>query len=160
LVPAYIGPPPVQLLAAGEMPERLPSSTLVIMAFDPTVSDELLTEHFLTLLRQQRVALNLLSPTRVRGRKPAGMPNDAVGEAQFNAWIANRIVELADIYVWAEFRRRRITKAAIASWLFTADLARTSKRVTEAEEVLRNALSLPIERQLWAQSLPTPKKGP
>jgi hypothetical protein len=158
LVPAYIGPPPVWVLAPGEKPEGLRSSRLISLAVDLTVSDELLAKHFRDVVRQQRVALGVPSPTRVRGRTPAGMPNDAVGPAQFKVWIANRIVELADIYFWADFRRIPIKKTAIARWLFAADLARPPKRVTEAEEVLRNALAL--ARQLWAQSLSTPKKGP
>ena len=158
LVPAYIGPPPVWVLAPGEKPEGLRSSRLISVAIDLTVSDELLGKHFFRVVRQQRAELSVPSPTRGRGRKPKGMPNDAVGEVQFKVWIANRIVELADIYFWAEFRRIAIKKAAIASWLFTADLARPSKRVTEATKVLRGALAL--APQLWAQSLPTPKKGP
>jgi len=151
LVPAYDGPPPVQLRAPGEMPERLRSSKLVCLAADVTVSDEVLGKHFFRVVRQQRSASGVPSPTRVRGRRPARMPNDAVGQVQFKVWIANRIVELADIHFWAEFRRTQITEVAIASWLF-ADLARPSKRVTEATEVLHDALAL--ARQLWAQSLP------
>jgi hypothetical protein len=158
LVPAYDGTPPVWVLALGEKPEGLRSSRLISLAVDLTVSDQLLVKHFRDVVRQQRVALGVPSPTRVRGRRPAGMPNDAVGPVQFKVWIANRIVELADIYFWAEFRRIPIKKAAIASWLFAADLARPPKRVTEAMEVLLDALAL--ARQLWAQSLLTPKKGP
>jgi Family of unknown function (DUF6387) len=148
-VPAYIGPPPVQMLAPGEEPEGLPSSRLACMAADLTASDAVLCEDFKAIVRQEREAQGVPSPIAQRGRVPAGMPNDRVGQPQFDIWRKNRIVELADIEFWCRAKRRPITRGQIAAVLFSNN---EPKRVSEARAVLKHALRVG-RQQLWAQSL-------
>ena len=114
LLPGFIGPPVVYVVEKADLTalDAIEKPAMLVQVY-LRATDSLIIKEFKKALADARKK----HPAPVRKRGPKA-PNGKFDKLVFDRWIANQIVQLADLIDWRSREKQRTKDADFGRWLF------------------------------------------